>query len=485
MSNQANKNNQDGATAPPAGLALTGLSLCMLLSSLGTSIANVGLPTFAQAFHATFQQVQWILLAYLLAITSLIVGAGRLGDVIGRRRLMLLGLGLFAIASALCSLAASLPLLVAARAAQGLGASVMMAQTMALVAQAVPKARIGSAMGMLGTTSAIGTALGPTLGGILIATFGWPAIFLINLPLALVAYVLIHRYVPADANAEPAGHARFDLKGMLLLAMTLAAYSLAMTIGRGDFGASNAALLLASAGGACIFWAVEKRTTVPLIDPATMRSPNLTAGFVMSALVTTVVMATLVVGPFYLAGVFGFDTARVGVAMSCGPAVAALTGAPAGRLVDSYGAYRVMTAGLLGMAAGTLGLWATPASLGVGGYIGPLVVITAGYALFQAANNTAVMNDAAPAQRGVISGMLNMSRNLGLVTGAALMGAVFAFGTGSASISTANASAIDGGMRLTFGVAGVLILIALGIACAGLSRARRTAAQATALKGNQ
>src|SRR5512139_1911984 len=191
--------------APAVRWALAGLSLSMLLSSLGTSIANVALPTLAQAFSASFQDVQWIVLAYLLAITTLIVGAGRLGDVTGRRRLLLAGLLLFTAASVLCGVAPSLWLLIAARAAQGLGAAAMMALTMAFVGDIVPKARTGSAMGLLGTMSAIGTALGPSLGGALISGLGWRAIFLVNVPLGLLTLVLAYRTLPMDRQCGKNG----------------------------------------------------------------------------------------------------------------------------------------------------------------------------------------------------------------------------------------------------------------------------------------
>ena len=138
---------------PSVRWALASLSLSMLLSSLGTSIANVGLPTLAQAFNASFQEVQWIVLAYLLAITTLIVSAGRLGDITGRRRLLLAGIFLFTVASSLCGVAPTLGLLIAARAAQGLGAAIMMALTMAFVGETVTKAKTGSAMGLLGTVA--------------------------------------------------------------------------------------------------------------------------------------------------------------------------------------------------------------------------------------------------------------------------------------------------------------------------------------------
>jgi MFS family permease len=184
----------------------------------------------------------------------------------------------------------------------------------------------------------------------------------------------------------------------------------------------------------------------------------------MSALVSTVLMATLVVGPFYLSGALGLDAALVGLVLSVGPLVVALTGVPAGRMADRFGAHRVTVAGLVGIAAGCFMLLVLPATLGIPAYVVPLVVVTVGYALFQTANNTAVMTDIGPDERGVISGMLNLSRNLGLVTGASAMGAVFAFASATADITAARPAAVAGGMRITFAVAAMLILAALAIA---------------------
>ena len=459
---------------PSVRWALISLSLSMLLSSLGTSIANVGLPTLAQAFNAPFQQVQWVVLAYLLAITTLIVSVGRLGDIIGRRRLMLGGITLFTLASALCSIAPTLWLLIAARVIQGLGAAIMMVLTMAMVSEAVPKEKTGGAMGLLGTMSAVGTALGPTLGGVLIGLFGWPALFFINLPLGILTLVLAQRYLPKDPKSSKAAQTKFDVMGTVLLVLTLAVYALAMTMGRGSFGQINMTLLAASFLGVGLFVLTELRTTAPLIRMTTFRNPVLSTGFAMSALVTTVVMATLVVGPFYLSGALGLDPAHVGMVMSSGPIVAALTGAPAGRLVDRLGAYRMGIAGLIGMTIGASLLTLLPSGFGIPGYIAPLVVITGGYALFQAANNTAVMTNIQPDQRGAISGMLNLSRNLGLITGASLMGTVFAMGSATANLLTAPPESVVSGMRVTFAVAAGLILLALSIAFAGQSISRRT-----------
>ena len=446
--------------------ALASLSLSMLLSALGTSIANVALPTLAQAFAASFQQVQWVVLAYLLAVTTVIVSVGRLGDLLGRRRLLLAGILLFTVASALCAVAPTLGLLIAARAAQGLGAAVMMALTLAFVGETVPKERTGSAMGLLGTMSAIGTALGPSLGGMLIAGAGWRAIFLVNVPLGILTFVLALRHLPVDRTEPRTDRAGFDHVGTLLLALTLAAYALAVTIGRGSFGVLNVALLLAALVGVALFVLAERKAASPLIRLAMFRDRVLSTGLATSALVSTVIMATMVVGPFYLAHALGLDTALVGLVLSVGPLVVALTAVPAGRIADRFGARRMTAVGLTGMAAGALLLSLLPATLGIPGYVAPIVVVTAGYALFQTANNTAVMTDISPDRRGVISGMLNLSRNLGLITGASAMGAVYQWG----ATATTAAGGLDAlaGLRLAFGVATGLLLLAMVVGAMGM-----------------
>ena len=441
--------------------ALASLSLSMLLSALGTSIANVGLPTLAQVFEASFQQVQWIVLAYLLAITTLIVSVGRLGDLTGRRRLLLGGIGVFTLASALCGLAPTLGLLIGARVLQGLGAAIMMALTMAFVSETVSKERTGSAMGLLGTMSAIGTAMGPSLGGLLIGGFGWRAMFLMMLPLGLLTLLLAYRYLPADQRKADTVGSGFDPLGSLLLGLTLGAYALAMTLGRGHFGPLNIALLLVTCVGVGLFIRVEARVAAPLIRLGMFRDPQLSASLAMSLLVTTVMMATLVVGPFYLARALGLDAVGVGWVLSVGPLVAALAGVPAGRMADRFGARRMTLAGLIALGLGCFALSALPRTFGIAGYLAPMVIITLGYAVFQTANNTVVMSNVAPDRRGLVSALLNLSRNLGLITGASVLGAVFALASNSVDINTAPPEAVARGMGVTFMVAWGLI----GIAC--------------------
>lgn len=447
--------------------ALASLSLSMLMPSLDTSIANVSLPVLAHAFTASFQAVQWIVLAYLLAITPLAVVVGRLGDVIGRRRLLLAGIGVFTAASLLCGVSPTLWLLITARAAQGLGAAVMMALTVALVGETVPEQHTGRAMGLLGTMSAIGTTLGPSLGGLLIAALGWRAIFLVNVPVGLANMLLAYRYLPVDDPGARTDGAGFDAAGTLLMTLALGAYALAMTTGRGGFGPLNVALLLAALFGVGLFALAESRVASPLIGLAMLRQPVLSASLAMSALVSTVMMATLVVGPFYLSRALGLPAAFVGIVTSVGPLVAALTGVPAGRMTDRFGTSPVTIVGLVIMSAGCLGMAMMPTMVGIACYVVPVAFVTCGYALFQAANNTVVMTDVRSDQRGAISGLLLLSRNLGLITGAAVMGAVFAHASDATDVAAAHPEAVAAGMRTTFALASMLIIAALGIAIGG------------------
>ena len=277
-------------------------------------------------------------------------------------------------------------------------------------------------MGLLGAASAAGTALGPALGGLLVAAFGWRSVFLAGLPLGLAAAAMAWRFLPADRTA-PAAPA-FDAPGTILLALALGAYALAMTAG-GGIGARSLALLAIAAAGVSAFAAVQRRASHPLIPPALLRAPELRSSLALNALVGSVVMATLVVGPFHLSGALGLGAAGVGLAMSAGPIVAALAGFPAGRLVDRLEPARATRLGLGVVALGAALIAAMPLRLGVAGYVGPLVLLTAGYALFQAANNRSAMTGAEAARRGLVSGLVSLSRNLGLVTGASAMAALY------------------------------------------------------------
>ncbi|MFL6658679.1 MAG: MFS transporter [Massilia sp.] len=432
---------------------MAGLVLSTLMASLDTSIANFALPSLQTVFDASFQQTQWIVLAYLLATTTLIVSAGRLGDVFGRRRLLSCGIVLFTGASLLCSLATTLPLLVAARALQGTGAALMTALAMAFASQMASPTRGAQSMGVMGTMSAIGTMLGPSLGGFLLSHFGWPAIFLINLPFGLINLLLVQCYMPQD-RANETLPARFDHLGSGLLALALASYTLAMTVGRGHIGTMNTLLLLLAIACGGLFAVVQMRSAAPLIHVALLRNRALSACLLASVLVACVMMTTLVVGPFYLTRSLGLGTAAAGLVLAAGPMVAALSGVPAGLLGDRLGSRRACLLALAGIAASALTLAFMPQGYGIVGYLLPITCMTASYALFQAANNVAIMAHAGSEQRGVVAGLLGLARNLGLITGASFMAVLFA--------------ATD--IHTVFGVAALLMVLAWAMLRAALPR---------------
>lgn len=258
------------------GITVT-LALAMLLASLGTSIANIALPALVDAFAAPFLQVQAVVVAYLAAMTVSVVIAGRLGDSRGLKPMLVVGLAVFAIASLLCAIAPNLSLLIGARALQGVGAAFLMTLAMALMRQTANEARVGRAMGLLGTVSALGTALGPSLGGLLIPVAGWRGIFWVQVPLAVLALVLAIRLLPAVPAKAKA------------LSVTL--------------------------------WSVMTR--------------NLVTNLLVNIVVAAVMMTTLVVGPFYLGIALGLTATQVGFVMAVGPVISIFSGVPSGRMVDA------------------------------------------------------------------------------------------------------------------------------------------------------
>ncbi len=383
------------------------LALAMLLGSLGTSIANIALPTLAEAFAAPFAAVQAVVVAYLAALTIAVVIAGRLGDRYGLKPMLVAGLSLFALASLFCALAPSLPLLIAARALQGSGAAFLMTLSMALMRQTASPARIGRVMACSAPSRRWDGAR-PVLGGLLIPLAGWRGIFAVLVPLALLALIL--------ATAMPQGAA------------------------------------------------VRERRASSRPGVAVIRGlvPNL----LVNLLVAAVMMTTLVVGPFYLGIALGLTATQVGLVMAVGPAISVISGVPSGRLVDAGGPRLVGTVGLGLLAGGAFLLALLPNLVGVTGYMLAMAVVTPGYQLFQAANNTAALADVPPDRRGTVAGLLNLSRNIGLIAGASVMGAVFAFGVGTGRLRAGDAHGHRHRDAAHLPAAGALMLVAIGLVAA-------------------
>ena len=392
-------------TANRAGITVT-LALAMGLASLGTSIANIALPALSTAFDAPFGRVQGVVVGYLAALTASVLVAGWLGDRLGLKPMLVAGLGLFLAAALLAATAPTLGWLIGARVIQGVGAAFLMTLALALMRQTADAARLGRAMGLIGTVSALGTALGPSLGGVLIPLAGWRGVFWVQVPLAVVALGLAVALLPADRRATGARPPR-----------------------RG---------------------AMPDQRILPHL--------------VVNALVAAVMMTTLVVGPFYLALGLGLTEPLVGLVMAAGPVLSIVSGVPSGRLVDRWGSGAVLGLGLVLLTTGAVLLAVLPDRFGVAGYLLAILVLTPGYQLFQAANTTAALAEVPKDRSGAASGLLSLSRNIGLIAGASAMGAVFAFGVGTEAFAQASPAAIAGGMRLTFVVAGTMMIAAILLA---------------------
>lgn len=451
----------------PKPSALAALAGAMLLASLGVSIATVALPTLTREFSAPVATVQWIVLAYLIAVTVTIVLAGRLGDLFGQRRVLIAGLALFAVASVLCAAAPTLGLLIAGRAMQGIGGAILMALPLSLIRETVSRERTGSAMGLLGTMSAIGTALGPSLGGVLIAGFGWRAAFVALAGAGFLGLGIASRAIPPTPVPERQVEGRMDWPGVALLTVTLILYGLATARGTAAVIPGAGMLLPAAILGLALFIFVEIRSASPLVPVSVLLERATGSALAMNILVSTVMMATLVVGPFFLSFSLGLNEAVVGLVMAIGPVTAALSGVLAGRVTDRFGARSVLAAGLVEMTVGLVCLAVLPRFLGVAGFAASLIVLTPGFQLFLTANNTSVMVAVRDDQRGLLSGLLGLSRNLGFMTGASVMATLFAAAVGSIDIVATAPDVIADAFTTTFLSASGLTLLALIVAIVG------------------
>lgn len=440
---------------------LAALSVSLLASSIATSIANIALPTLAKAFSASFQEVQWVVLGYNLVITTLIVSVGKFGDTIGSRQLFLSGVLIFTLASFLCGIAGTLAILIASKALQGLGVAIITALSFAFVSKTIKKEKTGSVMGLLGTMFAIGTATAPAIGGLLIEKFNWSAVFFLEVPFGILAFILVYIFLPKDELKEKENKQGFDILGTIILSITLGSYTLGMTFGKTNFGTINLILLVVAIIGIVAFVYTEKRIKFPLIQMEILKDKTIASGLLMAILVMTVLMATLIIGPFYLSQSLQLPTEKMGYIVSIGPIVAASASLFSGKLVDYFGSRLMAFTGLSMILIAAISFFLIPMSLGIAGYITPLIVMTSGYALFQTANNTAVMVSAGEEQKGLVSGMLNLARNFGIITGTVVMGKAFTLACGTKEITAAGSETVAIGLQYTFGFATLIIISAI------------------------
>lgn len=449
----------DPQTKPPR-LAIIALSGAVLLASMAVSITAIALPALSRAMDAPVAAVQWVVLIYLLSVTITIVLAGRCADLFGHRFILLTGLTIFTGSSLLCAIAPNLTTLIIARAIQGIGGAVLMALPVSILRGLVSGERTGSAMGLLASMSAIGTALGPALGGLLIAGFGWRSAFILLTVCGFILLALAIRAIPASAQTHKTRHG-LDLSGAFLLAVVLLLYALMASGQQSTIGLGLSITIPAALVALVFFIIVEVRSPSPLVPLPVLRNPAISASLLTNWLISSVMMAMLVVGPLFLSFGLLLGEAQTGLVVAVGPVVAALAGVPAGRLTDRFGTKRILTTGLGAMSIALISMAYLPVQIGITGYIVSLIMLTPCFQLFLAGNNTAIMNAAPEDQRGIISGLMGLSRNLGFMTGASVMATIFITALGQEDLLHATVNSVGSAFTIT-------LLTAAGLAFTSL-----------------
>ncbi len=442
---------------------LSGPSLSIILAALGISSAAVTLPAVSVSFQGRSLDPTLVVAVYILAITALIVPVGRAGDLYGKRAVLVSGLSLFSLGAFLAFVAPTLPVLIASRFVQGAGAAAMMAMPLASVRDLVSSGQIGRWMGVMGTMSAIGTASGPAIGGAVVASFGWRAVYLLQIPIALVALMLCLMCLQNSKRLDK--QEAIDLPGAGALAICFGAFTLLLSDMANGFDTSVVTLTALAGVSFVAFLAIEANTDSPIIPPSLLRSQHLLACLAMNAIVSLVMMGILLVGPFFLVEGLGLTTAQMGLVLSVGPISSALSGIPAGWFTERMGAGRAMIAGALAMVVACAAMAALPFFFGLGGFILAFVLLAPSYQVILAALNTAVMENASEQDRGVTSGVLNLSRNFGFILGATSVSTVFwslaSFGTGIADGARIISFALAGTFAMCFVLAVGVVLLAV------------------------
>jgi EmrB/QacA subfamily drug resistance transporter len=416
----------------------------LFMTTLDASIVNIGLPAIARAFGTPLSgTIEWVIIGYLVVAAALLLTVGRLSDMVGRTPIWMAGLGLFTLASVLCGAAPSLRLLIVARLLQGAGAALLLATGTAMLTDAVPPGERGRMLGLGAVAIALGTSVGPTLGGLITEHLSWRWIFYVNVPIGLVALVAARRFLPRPAERRQGG---FDPAGALLLGVGVAALTLGLSFG-GEWGWTSLRLLgtlaigIAALAGALV---AERHVADPIIDLELFRNPVFSSAI---ASMTLSMLALFSVGfllPFYFEELRGFSTAQSGWLLTPLPVALAVVAPIAGAASDRLGSRLIAPLGLAINAVALLLLARLDATSSTWDIVWRLGLAGIGQGLFQAPNTRALMEAAPDAEQGAASGLLATSRIAGQALSVAVAGAVF-LGLGGSAGATLLAHRANGG----------------------------------------
>jgi len=406
------------------------VSLGFFMTLLDLTIVNIAIPNLITKLHASLDDVLWVINAYALVLAVLVITAGRLGDLIGPRIMFATGIAVFTVASAACGLAPSAGWLIGFRAVQGLGAAMLMPQTLTIITNTFPAERRGAAFGVWGAVAGVATIAGPTLGGLLVTAFDWRWIFFVNLPIGVLVLVLTFVIIP---DLRLGRRHRLDIPGVLLASAALLAICYGLVEGQKyDWGTITSFIsipLILGVGVVLLvaFLVVQKlmQGREPLVPFAVFRDRNYAVTNWVSGVLAVGMMGIFLPFTIYLQSVLGFSALKAGLAMAPASVVSMFVAPVAGRMTDKIGGKFILMSGLLLFAAG-MGWMALMAHPGASwqSFLVPLIVAGLGMGCIFAPLITVAMRNIDPRMAGAASGVLNTVRQVGQVIGVAAVGAL-------------------------------------------------------------
>ena len=453
-------------------LVMSATGMGIFLATVDGSIVNVALPTLVEKLQTDFSIIQWVVLGYLLTVTTLLLSFGRLGDIFGKKSLYAAGFIIFTIGSVLCGLSPSVYWLIAFRVIQGFGAALIMALGMAIVTEAFPPNERGKALGISGTIVSIGIAIGPAMGGLIISYFSWRWIFFVNLPIGITGTAMVFRFI--QQSTPPGKKQKFDCPGALFIFISLLSLLLGLTFGqqKGFNQLSVFCFIAVWAVTLIIFIVIEIKSAHPMINPGFFKNRIFSINLINGFITFIGVAGTIILLPFYLQNILRYPTVLVGLLLCVVPVALGITSPISGILSDRFGTRLISTIGLVIVFFGFYSISTLTEFTSTTGYILRLLPLGLGMGIFQSPNNSAVMGSLPKEHLGVASGLLAMSRTLGQTVGVAVLGALWAGRTfyytgstlpGGATVAPVNAriSALHDTFLITVGLLSICLILSI------------------------
>jgi len=426
------------------------------MSALDASVANIILPVVRESFNTNLATVEWVVTIYLIVVSGWLLTFGRLGDMLGNKPLYLIGFAIFILGSLISGFAPDIYTLIIFRAAQAFGAAMLFANSPAILTKNFPPEQRGQALGLQGTMTYLGLTVGPSLGGWLTAQFSWHAVFFINVPIGLLGLGMAAHFIPTETTTTR--RERFDSVGALLFTAGIVALLLALNQGAewGWTAPLTLSLLIGSALLFAIFIIIEQRAAFPMVDLTLFRSRLFSASTATAVTNYICLYAIIFLLPFYLIQGRGFSPQDAGLILTAQPLVMVFAAPLSGTLSDRIGSRVLATLGMVILAGGLVWLAQLGPTSSIAEIVIPLAVVGLGTGIFVSPNNSALMGSAPRQRQGIAAGILATARNVGMVMGVGLAGAIF---------STVQNTA-PGPLALYQGIT-VSFLVAAGIAVVG------------------